>query len=66
MNRINGYTPKQLAHEIAIGWLREVHADRTGDLSGMTESQRREVKDQIARLHDRLLSDSKLDGTPLA
>lgn len=63
--RINGYTPKQLAHEIALGWLREVYADRTGDLSGLTEAQQREVKAHIARLHDRLLSESGLDGSPL-
>lgn len=65
MNRINGYTPKQLAHDIVVGWIREVHDQHTADLQSLTDSQRREVQKHLARLHDTLLSDSGLDGLPL-
>ena len=65
MKRINDYTPKQYAYDVAIGWIREVHNQHTADLQSLTDSQRREVQKHLARLHDTLLSDSGLDGLPL-
>lgn len=65
MNRIDGYTPKQLAYDIAMGWLRQVHNQHTADLQSLTPSQLREVQHHLAKLHDRLLDEASLDGSPL-
>ena len=66
MQRINGYTPKQLAYDLAVGWIREVHNQHTADLQSLTEAQRREVQRHLAKLHDQLLIAASLDGSPLA
>lgn len=63
----NGMTPRECAHDMAIGWLRAVHEKRTGDLADLKlpPAHEREVKAQIAKLHNRLLDESGMDGIPL-
>lgn len=66
--RLQGeYTPREAAHDIAIGWLRHAYLDVTNDLNyyAKTPAQKRELKNAIAKLHNRLLSESKLDGMAL-
>jgi len=58
------YTPREAALDIAIGWLSNAHAGRTSDLSDYanTDAQTRVLKNAIARLHNRLLNTSQMDG----
>ncbi len=69
------YTPKEAAYDIAISWLSLAYRGRTDDLSEYankrnnayfnTPSQKKLVKQQIAKLHNRLLDKSGLDGMAL-
>lgn len=63
--RIDGLTPRQFAHDLAAGWLANAYRGSTGDLDALTPAQKREVKAQIAKLHNRLLEQVDLDSTPL-
>lgn len=63
--KANDMTPRQFAHDVAIGWLRSAYQGHTGDLDDLTPAQKREVKAAIAKLHDQLLGKARLDGTPL-
>jgi len=60
--RINGLTPREIAHDLAMGWLTAVYRGHTGDLANMTPSETQAVKAAIARLHAQLLNKSGLDG----
>lgn len=62
-----GYTPREAAHDIAIGWLRNAYNGATADLASYDDRDRyeRELKKQIAKLHNRLLRDSGLDGSEI-
>jgi hypothetical protein len=63
--KIDQYTPRQFAHDIALGYLRQVHNRHTSDLDGLTPAQLREAQAAIARLHDFILDRSGMDGLPL-
>lgn len=63
--KINGYTPRQYAHDIAINWIRSVHKQHTADLDDLTDAQIAAVKAELVKLHDRLAAASRLDVTPL-
>ena len=63
--KADNMTPRQFAHDLAVGWLRAAYQGHTGDLDDLTPAQKREVKAAIARLHDQLLSEANLDGIPL-
>jgi hypothetical protein len=63
--KANDMTPRQFAHDLAIGWLRAAYQGHTSDLDDLTPAQKRDVKEAIARLHDQLLVKSGLDGMPL-
>ena len=60
------YTPKEAAIDIALGWLQAAYEGKTMDLDytmyARTPAQQRRVKVQIAKLHNRLLRSSKMDG----
>lgn len=58
-------TPRQFAHEIALDWLRAVHQEKTGDLADLTPAKRRDTLAAIAKLHNKILAESGLDGLPL-
>lgn len=62
-----GHTPAEAAVDIALGWLRGAYTGKTGDLEtySHTPAQRREAKRAIAKLHNRLLRTTKLDGVEL-
>jgi hypothetical protein len=62
-----GYTAKQAAYDIAMGWVKAVFEDRTADVDkyATTEEDRRRIRQQLAKLHNRMLSKSTLDGLPL-
>jgi len=70
MRNKHGYTPKQAAYDIAIGWLKQAHEGVTADLQYYSRTPDgnasmvfdRELKKQIAKLHDRLLEQSGMDG----
>ncbi len=69
------YTPKEAAYDIAIAWLSLAYRERTDDLSAYTNKgqnaycqtpyQKKLVRRQIAKLHNRLLEKSGLDGIAL-
>lgn len=52
--KANGHTPKEEAIAIAVGWLHNAYFNKTGDLDKLTGAERREVKKQIAKLHNSL------------
>jgi hypothetical protein len=62
----NGYTPKQFAVDLTLGWISAMAKERTNDLDKLTESEKKLVKKQLANLHNRLLDKEKgLSGTYL-
>lgn len=63
----NEYTPREVAHDIAIFWLRNAYDERTDDLSNyrLTPGALRNARRQIAKLHNKLLEHSGLEGSPL-
>lgn len=63
--KINEMTPRQFAHDLAAGWLANAYRGFTGDLDDLTPAQKREVKAQIAKLHNRLVEQADLDGPTL-
>lgn len=67
MRNNQGYSPKEAAFDIAIGWLKAAHDQITGDVArySNTPAFERALLPQIAKLHNRLLEQSKLDGLPL-
>lgn len=60
----NVWTAREVAHSIAIDWLRAACEGKTGDLANFKLSPRAEkrARRQIAVLHNRLLAQSGLDG----
>jgi len=62
-----GLTPKQAATDIALGWLKAAYTEQTADIHSYitTPYEHKLVKDQIAKLHNRLLDKSGLDGQSL-
>ena len=66
MNRNQkGFTPKELAYSLTMDWMRAMHQGATSDLDDDTPSFQRETRMQLAKLHNKLLVDSGLDGLPL-
>ncbi len=59
------YTPKEKAADIAIGWIKRVHQERTDDLAGESAQFVKETKKHLAKLHNQLLDKSGLHGMPL-
>lgn len=64
-SRVNDYTPREVAHSIALEWLRAAWMERTDDLNSfnLTPGALRNAKKQIVKLHNKLLEQSGLDGT---
>jgi diadenosine tetraphosphate (Ap4A) HIT family hydrolase len=62
---INGFTPKQYAHDLAVGWISAIYNRQTSDLSDLTDAQQKAVREQLAKLHERLMNNAKLDGLSL-
>ena len=63
--KIDGFTPKQYAHDLAIGWISAIYHRQTSDLSDLTDAQQKAVREQLAKLHERLLSNANLEGSPI-
>jgi|LakMenEpi03Aug12_release.lakeMendotaPanAssembly.Ray.scaffolds.fasta_scaffold2158240_1 hypothetical protein len=62
---INGYTPKEFASDLVIGWIQNIYNFKTADLDDLTESQQKQVKLQLAKIHKKLLDSTKLDAVYL-
>lgn len=68
------YTPKEAAYAVAIDAIYEAHKaataygldSRTAEKFGATPSELKKILVQLAKLHDRLLSQSGLDGIGLS
>ena len=60
----DGFTPREYAYSQTLNCLRAMHAEQYRD-DALTQSQIEAVQVQLARLHNRLLDESKLDGTAL-
>lgn len=62
----NGFTPKEQAADILLGWIKAAHDGNTADVENSgTPAFQAEVKRHLARLHDVVLENSGLDGLPL-
>lgn len=66
-SRDNVWTPREVAHSIAIDWLRAACEGKTRDLDafGLSPSAEKRARRQIAVLHNRLLAQSGLDGVEI-
>jgi hypothetical protein len=64
MGMNGGYTPKTAALDIALGYLKLVYDGRTSDINdyATSNSDKLKVKIAVAKLHNKLLDDSGLDG----
>lgn len=62
-----GYTGKQVAIDIALGWLAAAYRGETNDVGyyASTPGLQRDVRREIAKLHNKLLDESELDGIAL-
>jgi len=60
-------TAREEAYNIALGYLRNVYDGKTADIENADprETIQREVKRQVAKLHNRLLKASAMDGIDL-
>lgn len=58
-------TPRQIAHDLAMGWIKAVALGQTGDLDDLTPAKRRDTIAALAKIHNQLLEDSNLDAIPL-
>lgn len=63
--KIDGLTPRQYAHDLAVGWLRNAYNGFTSDLDDLTPAQKVRVKEAIAALHNRLAEQADMNTTPL-
>ena len=61
------YTPRELAAEIVLGWVKEVYHEGTSDLANhnLRDKDMRKVKVELAKLHNRLMGKANLNGLPL-
>ena len=60
----NNYTPREYAHTLAVDALLSAHANRFGELDGLTSSEVEATKRQMTVLIVRLADEAKLDITP--
>lgn len=61
-----GYTPKEQAADILLGWLRAAYEGNTADVENSgTPAFQAEVRRHLANLHNVVLQNSGLDGLPL-
>lgn len=60
--KIDGLTPRQYAHDLAVGWLRNAYSGFTADLDDLTPAQKERVKEAIAALHNRLAEQADLNN----
>lgn len=67
MRNKNGYTPKELAADIAMTWIKHVVEGKTGDIEQADGSPefKRQVKGHLIKMHDQMLEKSNLDGLAL-
>lgn len=67
--RIEGFSPREIAHEVALSSLRDAYTEVTRyhryNGINLAPAQARAVGTQLAKLHDRLLGNSGLDGVDL-
>ena len=61
------YTPEEMAYNIALGWLRNAFEGNTADIDDavLDNLDPDAVRDEVGRLHDKLLEESGMDGMPL-
>ena len=66
-SKYGDYTPREAAYTIALGWIEAAYRDKTNDIDSFEspESFNNLVKMQLAKLYNRLLEQSGLDGTGL-
>ncbi len=67
MRTKDGFTPRQAARNLVMGWVRAMVSNRTADIEDMQmqPSLEREVRKQLAKIHNRLLDETGLDGNYL-
>lgn len=67
--RIEGFSPREIAHEVALASLRDAYVEvtrhRRYNGKNLAPTESRAVGTQLAKLHDRLLEKSGLDGVGL-
>ena len=67
MRTKDNYTPKEEAQNIAMGYLRLAYEGKTADIEEADDrpSVQRGIRRQVAKLHNKLLRDSGMDGLEL-
>ena len=73
MRNKDGYTPKEAAVEITLGWLRAAYQEATRDVDNLSTTKngevserfKRELRKHLALIHNKMLQGSTLDGVPL-
>lgn len=70
-SKAHQFTPREAAYAITIEWIRAAYIGRTSDVANMSYNEpnaaryKREIEKQLAKLHDRLLAQSGMDGVNL-
>lgn len=64
MKNSEGFTPKDLAMDITLGWIHDAATGKTRDVSSRspTPGFERETYRQLSKLFNRMLRNSGLDG----
>lgn len=69
MRDADGFTPKEKATDLVLGWIRMIEAGKTADLGDIEASSSpvfyTKVRSQLRKIHNRMLDNSGLDGLPI-
>lgn len=62
--KVDNLTPREAANTIALAWIRLAAIEKTGDVENMDdrESMQLAIKKQLAKIYNRMLDKSGLDG----
>ena len=65
----DGFTPKEKATDLVLGWIRMIEGGQTADLADIEDSSspvfHAKVRSQLRKMHNRMLENSGLDGLPI-
>lgn len=64
MRNNDGFTPKEAAYDIAIGWIQKTYRGGTSDVENTgPPAFQKQVRRQLAKLNNRLTHQAGLDGS---
>lgn len=66
MRNRNGFTPKELANDIVLSWIKSSALEKVDNyLDEETPAFRKKVIEHLKKIHDEMLEQSGLDGIPM-